>query len=106
MAEIAKKEKIVTKVYRLNYVRADELMVMISPFLSTDVGRKRFATSANYQYGISESSTLATGGGGEAAEAVEEAAAAAEPLRPEEREQSSAARCRSPEVPRWPATIC
>ena len=37
---------------------------MISPFLSTDVGRKRFATSANYQFGISESSTLTTGGAG------------------------------------------
>ncbi len=64
VAETAKKEKIVTKVYRLNYIRADELMVMISPFLSTDVGRKRFATSANYQFGISESSTLTTGGAG------------------------------------------
>ncbi|MGA7502145.1 MAG: hypothetical protein WBX00_36090, partial [Isosphaeraceae bacterium] len=29
VAETAKKERIVTKVYRLNYVRADELMVMI-----------------------------------------------------------------------------
>ena len=63
-AETTKKERIVTKVYRLNYVRADELMVMITPFLSEDVGRKRFATSANYQFGISESSTLATGGVG------------------------------------------
>ena len=32
-AETAKKERIVTKVYRLNYIRADELMVMITPFL-------------------------------------------------------------------------
>ena len=64
VAETAKKERIVTKVYRLNYIRADELMVMISPFLSSDVGRKRFATSANYQFGISESSTLSTGGAG------------------------------------------
>ncbi len=63
-AETTKKERIVTKVYRLNYVRADELMVMISPFLSNDVGKKRFATSANYLFGISESSTLATGGTG------------------------------------------
>lgn len=64
VAETAKKERIVTKVYRLNYIRADELMVMISPFLSDDVGKKRFATSANYQFGISESSTLSTGGSG------------------------------------------
>ena len=64
VAEVAKKEKIVTKIYRLNYIRADELMVMITPFLSQDVGRKRFATSANYPFGISESSTLATGGSG------------------------------------------
>jgi len=63
-AETTKRERIVTKVYRLNYIRADELMVMISPFLSEDVGRKRFATSANYQFGISESSTLSTGGVG------------------------------------------
>jgi general secretion pathway protein D len=66
VAETALKERIVTKVYRLNYIRADELMVMISPFLSSDVGRKRFATSANYQFGISESSTLTTGGVGAA----------------------------------------
>jgi len=66
VAEIAKKERIVTKVYRLNYIRADELMVMISPFLSDEVGKKRFATSANYQFGISESSTLSTGGSGTA----------------------------------------
>ena len=65
-AETTKKERIVTKVYRLNYIRADELMVMIAPFLSEDVGRKRFATSANYQFGISEASTLATGGMGTA----------------------------------------
>ena len=63
-AETTKKERIITKVYRLNYIRADELMVMIAPFLSEDVGRKRFATSANYQFGISEASTLATGGMG------------------------------------------
>ena len=66
VADTALKERIVTKVYRLNYIRADELMVMISPFLSSDVGRKRFATSANYQFGISESSTLSTGGAGAA----------------------------------------
>ncbi|WP_145952376.1 LysM peptidoglycan-binding domain-containing protein [Paludisphaera borealis] len=60
----AKKERTVIKVYRLNYIRADEMMVMIAPFLSDDVGKKRFATTANYQYGISESSTLTTGGMG------------------------------------------
>ncbi len=64
VAETAKKERIITKVYRLNYIRADELMVMISPFLSNEVGKKRFATSANYQFGISEASTLTTGGAG------------------------------------------
>src|SRR5262249_19564051 len=61
-AEYKKKERIITKVYRLNYVRADELMVMLTPFLSEDVGRKRFATTPNYQFGVSEASTLATGG--------------------------------------------
>ncbi len=61
-AENKKKERIITKVYRLNYVRADELMVMLTPFLSEDVGRKRFATTPNYQFGVSEASTLATGG--------------------------------------------
>ena len=95
VAETAKKERIVTKVYRLNYIRADELMVMISPFLSNDVGRKRFATSANYQFGISESSTLSTGGAGGGAAAAAVAAEAAA-LRPEEREQSSAAHSLSP----------
>jgi type II secretory pathway component GspD/PulD (secretin)/nucleoid-associated protein YgaU len=63
-AEDKKKERILTKVYRLNYVRADELMVMIIPFLSQEVGRRRFSTSSNYPYGISESSTLAAGGTG------------------------------------------
>jgi general secretion pathway protein D len=61
-AETKMKEKIVTKVYRLNYVRADEMMVMISPFLSQDVGRKRFSTTANYMFGVSEASTLSSGG--------------------------------------------
>ena len=61
-AETKMKEKIVTKVYRLNYIRADEMMVMITPFLSPDVGRKRFATSANYLFGVSEASTLSAGG--------------------------------------------
>ncbi|QEH35850.1 Type II secretion system protein D precursor [Aquisphaera giovannonii] len=61
-AEGRKKERIITKVYRLNYVRADEVMVMLTPFLSEDVGRKRFATTPNYQFGVSEASTLATGG--------------------------------------------
>lgn len=60
--ETKMKEKIVTKVYRLNYVRADEMMVMITPFLSVDVGRKRFSTTANYLFGVSEASTLSAGG--------------------------------------------
>ncbi len=37
-------------------------MVMLAPFLSDDIGKKRFSTSANYQFGISEASTLSTGG--------------------------------------------
>ncbi|MGC8639340.1 MAG: hypothetical protein ACP5XB_05610 [Isosphaeraceae bacterium] len=61
-SETKMKEKIVTKVYRLNYIRADEMMVMITPFLSQDVGRKRFATTANYLFGVSEASTLSSGG--------------------------------------------
>ena len=60
--ETKMKEKIVTKVYRLNYIRADEMMVMITPFLSLDVGRKRFSTTANYPFGVSEASTLSSGG--------------------------------------------
>ena len=62
--ENLKKEKIITKVYRLNYIRADEMMVMIRPFLSLDVGGKRFSTTANYMFGVSEASTLSSGGTG------------------------------------------
>ena len=61
-AEAVKKERIITKVYKLNYVRSDEMMTMIRPFLSTDVGLKRFANSPSYRYGISESATFVSGG--------------------------------------------
>ena len=57
-AEAVKKEKILTKVYKLNYVRSDEMMIMIRPFLSADVGLKRFANTPSYRYGISESVTF------------------------------------------------
>ena len=46
--ESKKKERILTKVYKLNYIRADELMIMIRPFLSEDVGQKRIQSTANY----------------------------------------------------------
>ena len=61
-AEDVKKERILTKVYKLNYVRSDEMLNMIRPFLSVDVGQKRVATSPSYRFGISESNTFASGG--------------------------------------------
>ena len=39
-AETVKKERILTKVYKLNYVRSDEMMAIIRPFLSVEVGQK------------------------------------------------------------------
>jgi type II secretory pathway component GspD/PulD (secretin) len=69
--ESKKKERILTKVYKLNYIRADELMNMIKPFLSVDVGQKRIQSTANYNFGISEAPTFgalsgATAGAGSA----------------------------------------
>jgi type IV pilus secretin PilQ/predicted competence protein len=61
-AEAVKKEKILTKVYKLNYVRSDEMMTIIRPFLSADVGQSRFANTPSYRYGISESATFVSGG--------------------------------------------
>ena len=60
-AEALKKERILTKVYKLNYVRSDEMMLMIRPFLSADVGLKRFANTPSYRFGISESVTFVSG---------------------------------------------
>ena len=71
-AEAVKKERILTKVYKLNYVRSDEMMIMIRPFLSADVGLKRFANTPSYRFGISESATFVSGaaaGGGRVAAA-------------------------------------
>jgi general secretion pathway protein D len=65
--EEVKKERILTKVYRLNYVRADELMVVIRPFLSPDVGQKRVSITPTYRFGISEANTFSTSGGMSAA---------------------------------------
>jgi general secretion pathway protein D len=65
-AEIVKREKILTRVYRLNYVRSDELLRMITPFLSTDVGKKRVAVTPSYRFGIGESATFVSGGAGAA----------------------------------------
>ena len=59
--EALKKERILTKVYKLNYVRSDEMMLMIRPFLSADVGLKRFANTPSYRFGISESVTFVSG---------------------------------------------
>ena len=60
-AENLKKERIITKVYKLNYVRSDELWHMVRPFLS-EVGSKRAAVTTQYRYGISESATFVSGG--------------------------------------------
>ena len=61
--EFTKKERILTKVYKLNYVRADEIYGVIRPFLSPDVGQKRIAVTPSYRFGISESATFVSGGG-------------------------------------------
>jgi general secretion pathway protein D len=65
-AEFTKREKIMTRVYRLNYVRSDELLAMIRPFLSVDVGQKRVAVTPSYKFGIGESATFVSGGAGAA----------------------------------------
>ena len=65
-AEVLKREKIMTRVYRLNYVRSDELLRMIRPFLSVDVGQKRVAVTPSYRFGIGESATFVSGGAGAA----------------------------------------
>jgi general secretion pathway protein D len=65
-AEITKREKIMTRVYRLNYVRPDELLQMIRPFLSADVGQKRVSVTPAYRFGIGESATFVSGGAGAA----------------------------------------
>ncbi len=63
-AEITKRERILTRVYRLNYVRSDELLTMIRPFLSPDVGQKRVSVTPSYKFGIGESATFVSGGAG------------------------------------------
>ena len=65
-AEFTKREKIMTRVYRLNYVRSDELLAMIRPFLSIDVGQKRVSVTPSYRFGIGESATFVSGGAGAA----------------------------------------
>jgi type II secretory pathway component GspD/PulD (secretin) len=62
-AEFTKKERILTKVYKLSYVRADEILGVIRPFLSADVGRQRISVTPSYRFGISESATFVSGGG-------------------------------------------
>ncbi len=61
--EFVKKERILTKVYKLSYVRADEILGVIRPFLSPDVGRQRISVTPSYRFGISESATFVSGGG-------------------------------------------
>jgi general secretion pathway protein D len=61
--EFTKKERILTKVYKLNYVRADEILGVIRPFLSPTVGQKRISVTPSYRFGISESATFVSGGG-------------------------------------------
>ncbi len=65
-AEIAKRERILTRVYKLNYVRSDEMLTMIRPFLSADVGQKRVSVTPSYRFGIGESATFVSGGAGAA----------------------------------------
>ncbi len=65
-AEILKREKIMTRIYRLNYVRPDELLQMIRPFLSIEVGQKRVSVTPAYRFGIGESATFVSGGAGAA----------------------------------------
>ena len=65
-AEFLKREKILTRVYKLNYVRSDELLTMIRPFLSEEVGRKRVSVTPSYRFGIGESATFVSGGAGAA----------------------------------------
>ena len=65
-AEVTKREKIMTRVYRLNYVRSDELLQMIRPFLSIDVGQRRVSVTPSYRFGIGESATFVSGGAGAA----------------------------------------
>ena len=65
-AEITKREKILTRVYKLNYVRSDEMLTMIRPFLSIDVGQKRVSVTPSYRFGIGESATFVSGGAGAA----------------------------------------
>ena len=61
-AEITKREKILTRVYKLNYVRSDEMYTMIRPFLSKDVGLQRVSVTPSYRFGIGESATFVSGG--------------------------------------------
>jgi type IV pilus secretin PilQ/predicted competence protein len=65
------KRRAATKVYRLQYIRADEIVVMLKPFLSTD--GKAIATpetdegideNANFAAGLPTVSASAGGGGG------------------------------------------
>jgi general secretion pathway protein D len=65
-AEIAKRDRILTRVYKLNYVRSDEMLAMIRPFLSADVGQKRVSVTPSYRFGIGESATFVSGGAGAA----------------------------------------
>jgi type II secretory pathway component GspD/PulD (secretin) len=61
--EFVKKERILTKVYKLSYVRADEILGVIRPFLSPAVGHNRISVTPSYRFGISESATFVSGGG-------------------------------------------
>ena len=47
--EFIKKERILTKVYKLSYVRADEILGVIRPFLSPAVGQKRISVTPSYR---------------------------------------------------------
>jgi type II secretory pathway component GspD/PulD (secretin)/nucleoid-associated protein YgaU len=62
-AEDVKKERILTKVYKLNYIRSDEALGIIRPFLSADIGNRRTSVTPSYRFGISESATFVSGGG-------------------------------------------
>ena len=52
--------------YKLNYIRSDEMLAMVRPFLSVDVGQKRVSVTPSYRFGIGESATFVSGGAGAA----------------------------------------
>ena len=70
-AQDLSRRKLATKVYRLNYIRANEMAVMLRPFLSTDgkvtstpESDEGIDENANFAAGLPTVSVTAGGGGG------------------------------------------